>query len=149
MDKGSTLILSPHPDDVAYSLGASVSMWSQTRTINVWNVFSKQDYTVLNMSSKQAQEQIIREEKEAALSLQYEQEFCDLPEAGLRGYKRLRDIFGGAEALRGNRQDKIIFQLVKEKLSSVIERLNPEVPAVCHLDHSVRIQTMKESVNRC
>jgi LmbE family N-acetylglucosaminyl deacetylase len=139
MDKKSTLILSPHPDDVAYSLGASVSMWSQTRTINVWNVFSKQEYTVLNMSSEQAQEQIIREEKEVALSLQYEPEFCDVPEAGLRGYKRLRDIFGGTEALRGNKQDKITFQLVQEKLSSAIERLNPEILfapiGVLHVDH--------------
>ena len=87
------LIVSPHPDDAFLSLGG----WIQTQTrydVVVWNLFSVQNYSLLDKDEKRAQERILDEERQVAKKAGVCVYFEALAEAGLRGYGRLSDMLG-------------------------------------------------------
>ncbi|MFF2908929.1 PIG-L deacetylase family protein [Paenibacillus sp. NPDC057934] len=148
MEKKSILILSPHPDDAAYSLGASLACRNSDRHITVLNVFSKQDYSILNIKHEEALKQILIEEQAVSLCLRYNAMFCDLPEARLRGYKRLREIIGGTKEPWKQSSEHYWIEAVRKEILSALDSNKPSIVlaplGVKHVDHILLAYVIKQ-----
>src|SRR5512145_1022738 len=87
------LVVSPHPDDAALSLGASLLKYAEWRPV-VWDIFTQQNYSILDSAPDQAQCRILSEERAAAHALGVEVVLGGFPEAELRGHTRLSQRLG-------------------------------------------------------
>lgn len=139
MRKGPVLLISPHPDDAAYSLGAALQSRSSARDVYVLNLFSEQEYSVLGESGEAAKRRILAEEEQAARTLGFHADNGGLPEAGLRGYKRLRDMIGGTAEPWTLPQEQPIMEkglaLIRERLASLQPAWLLAPLGVQHVDH--------------
>lgn len=138
------LIVSPHPDDATFSLGGYM-LKNKEDSIIVWDIFSKQDYSIC-AEKHNAEGQILKEERQAMKEFGLEVILEGLPEAGLRGYKRLSDILNQALT---KEKDGNIFDQVKQGFSIVMETVKPEVlylPLGCgrHIDHLLARESVLE-----
>lgn len=132
------LIISPHPDDASFSLGGFI-LANYDKSIIVWDVFSKQEYSIKAGVDKSSKQQIVEEEYKAMSALNKEVILSDLPEAGLRGYKKLSTILNNTSTVKKNTP---IYQKVKEIFQKVVKTINPNtilIPLGCgaHIDHLI------------
>jgi LmbE family N-acetylglucosaminyl deacetylase len=102
------LLVSPHPDDAAISLGASLLKHARVAT-TVWNVFSLQHYSLVERDGEAAQRRLEREETEAAALLGTRVVMAGLPEAELRGYRALSQRIG-------RRREEVLSQRLEREL---------------------------------
>ncbi len=92
-----TLILSPHCDDIAFSLGASVMVHEWGGNVRGVVIFSKSRYSLRNGWNNEVDTQTaVRngEERRAGEMAGYEVDFLGFPEPGVRpGYSEVTEIF--------------------------------------------------------
>lgn len=137
-DDCGLLVVSPHPDDAALCLGAALLARRWSRPL-VWNIFSRQHFSLLDDDPARARQRILREERAAAQELGVELLFGDFPEAELRGYTRL------SRRLRPDRaapaaEDRPVLERVTGELERLLSRRHPRVVALPlavggHVDH--------------
>lgn len=135
------MIMSPHPDDVFLSLGASIIKGNE-KTM-VCDIFNVQEYSVLKESKEVARKRIIEEEKEVSKQAGVQLKMYDFPEAGLRGYKRLSQIlnykFDDNQLICDERG---IYQQIILMMHNEILEFKPQwvgIPLGCgkHIDHII------------
>jgi LmbE family N-acetylglucosaminyl deacetylase len=94
---GKVLILSPHCDDIAFSLGASMMARQWGDDVRGIVVFSESRYSLSNGWNNDVLSQTAlrnAEERAAAALAGYRVEFLGFPEPGVRpGYTQVTDIF--------------------------------------------------------
>src|SRR5262245_50847706 len=122
----TVLIVSPHPDDAAISLGASLLRFRRLET-TVWNIFSCQSYSLIDRDPRRARERILQEEEEASAALGTRVVMGDLPEAELRGYARLSDRVGHQERTMFAREgERDVLDRVIALLQRLLDELDPD-----------------------
>jgi LmbE family N-acetylglucosaminyl deacetylase len=118
--------VSPHPDDAALSLGASLLRFRGFET-TVWNVFSCQSYSLIDRDATRAREQILEEEREAAAALGVRVVMGGFPEAELRGYARLSNRLGHDQRTPAARPgERDVLDRVTAALGRLIDELDPD-----------------------
>lgn len=138
--KHDIVILSPHPDDACFSLGGSI-LKHKDDDITVWNIFSRQEFSILKEDSNNALERIKAEELEVCHNLQVSVVFEDYPEAGLRGFQRLSEIIGAPWPIKNNRvQEQQTYNSLISKIESFLINKNHiylglPLGSGAHIDH--------------
>lgn len=140
MEKKKVLIVSPHLDDTCFALCGSIMKEQRFEFIS-WNIFTKQDYSILKEDAAESMKQIYTEDLAACTKMNVQGIMEDLPEAALRGYKRLGEIIGskwpnGDEHI----QDQQMFDLLSKKVKKILETneyFAIGIPLGCgeHIDH--------------
>lgn len=140
MGKRLVLIVSPHPDDVSFSLGGALYKRTFQGVVHVINLFSKQRYSILQEDDTNSFRRVITEERDAANLLRYRTSFEGFPEAAIRGYNKLSDII----QIKNQwylRSDREILGSVYDRLKTVISRLRPSYILApispIHVDHRI------------
>lgn len=134
------LIVSPHPDDVCFALGGSVMKY-QSKKIYVWNLFTVQNYNILNETSEKAQQRILSEENTFLSAVHAEGINENFLEAELRGYHGLKNIlFKNISKIFLDVQNKEIYDRICVRASELINRWNIEWVGIPlgvggHIDH--------------
>jgi LmbE family N-acetylglucosaminyl deacetylase len=135
------VIVSPHPDDVAFSLGASLERRASRRQVHVVNLFSRQEYSVLAEDAASTARRLTAEEGRAAAHLRYDVSFADLPEAALRDRRHLRDILADLDAVAWTPLDhemaRVSERLVLDRLHCLQPSLLMAPLAAGHVDHFI------------
>lgn len=130
------LIISPHPDDAAFSLGGYL-LKNKQDCIAVWDIFSDQEYSI-SFDMDKGKSVILMEEKQVMDILKCEVIMSGMPEAGMRGYQKLSDILGREIS----HSEESIIEKVKEEFSKVMDKVQAETiffPLGCggHIDHLI------------
>ena len=150
----NVLIVSPHPDDACFALGGSVMRY-QSEDIYVWDLFTVQNFNILNEVSEKAQQRILSEENEFLSSVQAEGIIENFPEAELRGYNGLKNIlFKNISKIILNAQNKEIYDRICVRTADLINSLKIEwigIPLGCggHVDHILARNAMLENLEIC
>ncbi|MDR2992976.1 MAG: hypothetical protein LBV11_03970 [Bacillus cereus] len=133
--KKRILIVSPHPDDAVFSLGAHILHYNQYQIL-VWNLFSIQNYSI-HKSAENPKDEIIKEDKEAAEQLGFQVQYENYKEAGMRGCHKLSKIFNYTTI---REEDKEIFSSLVQRMALFLESKSFDkiyIPLGCggHVDH--------------
>ena len=136
------LIVSPHCDDACFSLGASI-LKHRGRKIMVWDIFTIQSYTLLHNTDEEAKERILIEEdmfrEKSGVSVLLE----ELPDAYLRGYKRLSNILlSNCDIIESNEKELEIVDHMEKRMNELYQQLKPKCIAIplgvgAHIDHLI------------
>ena len=116
----TTVVLSPHPDDAALSLGASIFSWAT----------AGEEVLVVNSTGASDRD---REDEQAMLALGASAVSLDIPDALDRGYK-------GGQLFKGPREDDEAIALLFRGLRGIsceydIERVYVPMALGNHVDH--------------
>lgn len=130
------LVISPHPDDAAFSLGGFLLQNAQ-ESILVWDVFSEQQYSICQ-GKYDEQEQILMEEQFAMEQLHANVILAGLPEAGMRGSQKLSDILNRTISTK----EEPLLKEVKAQFAKVVEQESPDeiylpLGSGRHIDHLI------------
>lgn len=135
-------VISPHPDDAIFSIGGYLKALKKTKNeLFILDVFNVQTYSIITKKSELAVSHIMQEERAAMEALQARWVTCNLEEAGLRGFNRLRDILGWTrERLVVAHEALIIREKVKVEIEATLNTLEPEIILIPlgaggHIDH--------------
>ncbi len=138
----TALIVSPHPDDAALSLGGSILGCARLDII-VWNVFSHQSYSLIDREPEAAQRRILQEESDVATALGTRVVMGGFAEAELRGYVRLSQRFGQDEGgVLGRPDERGVIDGVRAAFERLLADVRPAVVGVPagiggHVDHLI------------
>lgn len=139
-DKCSILIVSPHCDDACFSLGASIQKMREYKII-IWDIFSIKKYSRLKTDVNEVTNTCIKEEKRFAQETGALVVFEDLPEALLREYKKLSDVFyTDYKKLYKNVAEKKLLEELVRRMDCQMSKFQPDailLPMGCgaHVDH--------------
>lgn len=134
------LIISPHPDDAALSLGGSILKYPRLQT-TIWNVFTRQSYSLVDRDAERAQQRIVEEERAAAAALGVGIIMAEFREAELRGYVRLSERLGhDYQSIYIRPGERELREAVTTALQRVVEELQPALVGMPlgiggHVDH--------------
>lgn len=139
-DKYSILIVSPHCDDACFSLGASMQKMRGHKII-IWDIFSIKKYSRLKADVNEVTNVCIKEEKEFANKIGALVILEGLPEALLREYKKLSDVFfTDYKEVYKNVPEKALLEELVQRMDYQMSNLQPDIillPMGCgaHVDH--------------
>lgn len=134
------LIVSPHCDDACFSLGGSILKHCD-KNITVWDIFSVQDYTILSDTPQEAKLRILEEEMSFIQTTNAQVIFEELPDAYLRGYKKLSSILcSNVSKIQESASEKSIYYQILKAFGRIYGQLKPRciaLPLGCggHIDH--------------
>lgn len=134
--KKQILMISPHPDDAVFSLGAHI-LHLRRHSILVWNLFSIQSYSIHKNEQAHPEAEIITEDRNAATQLGFQILNENYREAGLRGYHKLSQIFNCTNA---ENTEKELFLDLKQSIHELLRTKafdSVYLPLGCggHIDH--------------
>jgi LmbE family N-acetylglucosaminyl deacetylase len=138
------VILSPHPDDVAYSIGGSVYLLSPECDCTILTVFSRSIYApVIEINSNESTITKIRnhEEREYAKTIGVKQVSLNFPDASVLGYTAESEL--EADYTKDERFDKVSI-----RIHNLINQFSPELilsPVAIggHIDHQIVFQSIR------
>lgn len=134
------LIVSPHPDDACFSIGASIKKMSHHNFL-VWNIFSDKNYSI--KTTDNIEDTILLEELSAIKKMGANVQFANFEDAPKRGLHRLRDILGqdipNSKLIDENGK---LFNQISQALVRIINDFTPDwigIPLGCgyHIDHLI------------
>ena len=130
------LVLSPHPDDAALSLGSAIAHrhWGECTVVNV---FSDQRYSLLSGTDIG---DILDEDEAALRELGAEAIMLGLPEADVRLHRRPSELMGYRAENLARSADSVVLPLVLGALRDHLMRSAPSVVCIPlavggHVDH--------------
>jgi LmbE family N-acetylglucosaminyl deacetylase len=132
-------VIAPHCDDAAFSVGGLLISLGLPQAVTVTTVFTQSNYTIqrqLNNSTEEVTAIRKGEEKSFLASVGVQWIDLNLPEASLRGYKALSDIFVARWA------DDPIIDAVRNALHAIVTHTTPAIVGLPlglghHVDHLI------------
>lgn len=143
------LLMSPHPDDIAFSMGGMILKNNKEIEFIICDVFTEKKYNILNMTEDEAGGIIMQEEEKAVNKMQVNNMMLGYREAYTRKSCRLSDVFG-KKVSKGQIAQETVYRQVKQSICKSIDKICPDIvfaPLGCgwHRDHLI----VKQSVEEC
>ncbi|MEY8534837.1 PIG-L family deacetylase [Blautia pseudococcoides] len=129
------LIISPHPDDAAFSLGGFILKY-QGNNFVIWDVFSNQNYTITKKHTHM--NDIMLEENRAISYMGCEVIYSHLPEIQMRENIPLSKILNS----QLTEKEKFLITIIKNEISRICKEWKIDeiyIPMGCgkHIDHLI------------
>jgi hypothetical protein len=146
--KSRVLLLSPHPDDICFSLGGSI-ISNKTFEIMVCTIFTKKKYNIRKMDISDVQQKVIEEEKDVISSLGVKYTSFSCEDAAMRTNQKLSKLMGpNINWPQEKKLQKSSLEKTKNHISLLIDNYSPEylgIPMACgwHIDHLI----VRESIS--
>lgn len=143
------ILMSPHPDDISFSMGGMILKNNKEIEFIICDVFNEKKYNVINMTGDEAGSIIMKEETEAVKKMHINNVVLNYKDAYARKKCKLSDVFG--KKVSGEQiAQEAIYEEVNQSIGRIIGRIRPDAvfaPLGCgwHKDHLI----VKQAVEEC
>lgn len=137
------LLISPHPDDIALSLGCTVMRYMEKYKFYIWDVFTTKKYNKLSLDFNSATQRIQQEEYDVWKHSEVELLYDDFEDAQIRFKSRIGQLLGDAVTEHDilQRDEELVCKL-RVRYNNLINLINPDYVGVPlgigkHIDHLI------------
>ena len=137
------LLISPHPDDIALSVGATVAKYQYSCKFYIWDVFTKKRYNKLFLDYKYVVGRVCQEEYDVWRNYRVHLIYDNYEDAQVRLDCRAGQLLGNGIVEREViiREEKLIYDL-KARYEYLIKMIKPDYVGIPlgigkHVDHVI------------